>query len=65
MHRAMYLLWLDGDHAITAAEVVKFHSELVDEDVVWPAIGDREQALLHLFHFVRQESERSLHPGTA
>jgi len=62
---AMYLLWLDGSHASKAPEVAKFHSELIHEDVIQPAIGDREQALLHLFHFGRQESEGSLHPGAA
>lgn len=60
-----YLLWLDGNHASTAPEAAKFQSELIHEDVIQPAIGDREQALLHLFHFGRQESERSLHHPAA
>ena len=63
---AMYLLWLDGSHASKAPEVAKFHSELIHEDVIQPATGDGEQALLHLFHFFRQESEgSSLHPAGA
>jgi hypothetical protein len=33
--------------------------------VIQPATGDGEQALLHLFHFFRQESEGSLHPAGA
>lgn len=61
----MYLLWLDGSHASKAPEVAKFHSELIHEDVIQPATGDGEQALLHLFHFFRQESEGSLHPAGA
>lgn len=65
----VYLLWLDGSRdASKAPRVAEFHGELIHEDVIQPAIddGDGEQALLHLLHFLRQESEESLlHLGAA
>jgi hypothetical protein len=60
------LLWLDGGgRAAAAPGLVELQGELPHEDAVRIASGARLQLLLHLLHFVRNESERSLRLGAA
>ena len=61
----MYLLWRDGGRADSTLGLAELQGELPHEDAIRMASGARLQLLLHLLHFVLNESEGSLRLGAA
>ena len=61
-----YLLWRDGGRRAGATPgLAELQGELPHEDAIRMACGAWLQLLLHLLHFVLNESEGSLRLGAA